>query len=91
GWVQDKNGLSDLKIIDFWLKLEDGSWQDLSEDILGENLEAWQEDTSWGGFTHQIKLDNIQPGNHHLWAGARDANDIIQGTWSSEFMQPFTV
>ncbi|MCH2247171.1 MAG: hypothetical protein MK111_21510 [Crocosphaera sp.] len=91
GWVQDENGLDDLKIIDFWLKFEDGSWQDLSDDILGENLTPWPQDTTWGGFTHQIKLDNINPGDHYLWAAARDINDINQGTWSSQVMQPFTI
>ena len=80
-WVYDGNGASDLSKIDFWLKKDNGSWQDISDVY---SLNPGSNDNRWASFNYS--LSNLQIGNYTLLAKAQDKfgaySDALQKNFS---------
>jgi hypothetical protein len=72
GWVYDANGYSDLDQIDFWLKKDDGFWQDISDTY---SFSPWSDDSRWASFNKS--LTNLSAGNYTLWGQAYDDSGAI--------------
>ncbi|MCJ8278532.1 MAG: C2 family cysteine protease [Rivularia sp. ALOHA_DT_140] len=66
--VFDANGINDLSRVDFWLKKDDGSWQNIADAVEFRN-------NGDGSFSFDYTIDSLAPGDYVLWARTRDKTD----------------
>jgi len=78
--VFDADGVSDLTKVDFWVRKDNGTWQDISD---ATTFTADSDD--YGNFNYE--LQDLKPGHYELKAIAYDT----QGHTSEEYSETFTV
>ncbi|MGA9383107.1 MAG: S8 family serine peptidase [Phormidium sp.] len=78
GKVFDPNGVSDLNNVDFWLKQENGNWQDIS-DVIQFNADS----EGWGNFSYN--LSGLGVGKYELLAIAYDQANNQSNQVSANF------
>ncbi|MGK7879623.1 MAG: peptidylprolyl isomerase [Crocosphaera sp.] len=90
GWVRDLNGVADIQRIDFWLRKEGEAWQDI-EDVSGDEITPWSQDSTWGSFDFGFDLTGLTPGNYTLWSGVQDQELANNGTWANIVQNRFEI
>ncbi len=76
--VSDANGIDDLSRVDFWLKKDDGSWQDIADAVEFRSNED-------GSFSFDYSIDSLEFGEYVLWARTRDKTDAYSDIWQQSF------
>ncbi|MGK7879622.1 MAG: cadherin repeat domain-containing protein, partial [Crocosphaera sp.] len=90
GWVRDLNGVADIQRIDFWLRKEGEDWRDI-EDVSGDEITPWSQDTTWGSFDYSLGLTGLTPGSYTLWSGVQDQELANNGTWANIVQNTFEI
>ncbi len=74
----DANGRDDLARVDFWLKKDDESWQDIDDAVEFRSNED-------GSFSFDYSVNSLEAGDYVLWARSRDKADTYSNSWEKSF------
>ena len=80
GWVYDANGYEDLDRVDFQLRKDGGSWQDISDVFF---FSPWASDSRWGSFDKM--LTDLEEGSYELWGRAYDDAGMSSSSYTTSF------
>ena len=78
GKVFDANGIEDLTTVDFWLKKDDNSWENIADAV------EFSQNTD-GSFSFDYSLNSLEAGDYVLWATTRDKADSYSNSWEKSF------
>jgi hypothetical protein len=78
GKVFDANGIEDLTRVDFWLKKDDRSWENIADAV------EFRKNTD-GSFSFDYSVNSLQAGDYVLWARTRDKADSYSNSWEKSF------
>ncbi|MEM6754869.1 MAG: C2 family cysteine protease, partial [Cyanobacteria bacterium P01_C01_bin.38] len=76
--VSDANGMDDLTRVDFWLKKDDRSWQNIADAV------EFRKNTD-GSFSFDYSVNSLEAGGYVLWARTRDKADSYSNSWEKPF------
>lgn len=81
-WVFDPDGSSEVESIDFWLKPENGDWQDLED---ATSFTPWDGDNNWASFNYELDISGYPTGNHTLWGQAYSGDGATSNVIETQF------
>ena len=80
GWVYDADGAADLNYVDFWLRKDNGAWQNISD---ATSFTPWSGDNNWASF--DFSLGALATGNYDLWGIAYDDSGVTSNSYTTNF------
>ncbi|MEO1430888.1 MAG: C2 family cysteine protease [Cyanobacteria bacterium J06633_8] len=76
--VFDANGMEDITRVDFWLKKNNGVWQDIEDAVnFRQNADGY--------FSFDYNLNSLESGDYVLWARSRDKADSYSNVEQKSF------